>query len=174
MAEKITMKDMLANLPQKTDVDTVVGRDASGNPVCIKKSDLAQVVAELIPVATSEKNGLMSKDLLPIKFEDLHDVDSLKIGRLNNREQCFLIISSHPYSSRFSAYLVVSSYINPSFVITKIILKEGKYFELYYDDNKYVYAKTVGNIPIDILVVPFRVNLLTMEATTLPSSITKM
>ena len=132
------------------------------------------IVAELIPTATPKKNGLMSKDLLPIKFEDLHDVDSLKIGRLNNREQCFLIISSHPYSSRFSAYLVVSSYINPSFVITKIILKEGKYFELYYDDNKYVYAKTVGNIPIDILVVPFKVNLLTMEATTLPSSITKM
>ena len=48
MAEKITMKDMLANLPQKTDVDTVVGRDASGNPVYIKKSDLAQVVAGLI------------------------------------------------------------------------------------------------------------------------------
>ena len=48
MAEKITLKDMLANLPQKTDVDTVVGRDSSGNPVYIKKSDLAQVVAELL------------------------------------------------------------------------------------------------------------------------------
>lgn len=60
MAEKITMKDMLANLPQKTDVDTVVGRDASGNPVYIKKSDLAQVVAELMPLATYRKSGLMS------------------------------------------------------------------------------------------------------------------
>ncbi len=50
MAEKITLKNMLANLPQKTDVDTVVGRDASGNPVYIKKSDLAQVVAELIRI----------------------------------------------------------------------------------------------------------------------------
>ena len=66
MAEKITMKDMLANLPQKTDVDTVVGRDASGNPVYIKKSDLAQVVAELMPVATAGKAGLMSKDFFNI------------------------------------------------------------------------------------------------------------
>ena len=53
MAEKITLKNTLANLPQKTDVDTVVGRDASGNPVYIKKSDLAQVVAELMPAYSS-------------------------------------------------------------------------------------------------------------------------
>ena len=64
MAEKITLKNMLANLPQKTDVDTVVGRDSSGNPVYIKKSDLAQVVAELMPVATAEKNGLMPYSLI--------------------------------------------------------------------------------------------------------------
>lgn len=49
MAEKIALKNALANLPQKTDVDSIVAADASGNPVYIKKSDLAQVVAELIP-----------------------------------------------------------------------------------------------------------------------------
>ena len=49
MAEKITLKNALTNLPQKTDVDSIVATDASGNPVYIKKSDLAQVVAELIP-----------------------------------------------------------------------------------------------------------------------------
>ena len=34
MAEKITLKNMLANLPQKTDVDTVVGRDSSWRNSC--------------------------------------------------------------------------------------------------------------------------------------------
>lgn len=131
-------------------------------------------MAGLIGTATLNKDGLMSKNLPPIVFNDLHDVDSLKIGQLNNRGQCFLITSSHPYSRRFSAYLVVSSYINPSFVFTKIVLKEGNYFELYYDDSKYVYAKHVGSTPIDILVVPFKINLLTMEAAPLPSSVTKM
>ena len=53
MAEKITLKNTLANLPQKTDVDSIVATDASGNPVYIKKSDLAQVVAELIPTDTA-------------------------------------------------------------------------------------------------------------------------
>ena len=56
MAEKITLKNALANLPQKTDVDSIVAKDASGNPVFIKKSDLAQVVAELMP-----ENALLSK-----------------------------------------------------------------------------------------------------------------
>lgn len=56
MAEKITLKNALANLPQKTDVDSIVATDASGNPVHIKKSDLAQVVAELMP-----ENALLSK-----------------------------------------------------------------------------------------------------------------
>lgn len=50
MAEKITLKNALTNLPQKTDVDSIVATDALGNPVFIKKSDLAQVVAELIRI----------------------------------------------------------------------------------------------------------------------------
>lgn len=131
-------------------------------------------MAELIGTATTEKNGLMSKDLLPIVFRDLHDVDSLKIGRLNNRGQSFIIMSSHPYNSVFSAYLVVASYASNEFKIVKIALKEGNYFELYYDDNCNVYAKRVMENFVDILVVPFNIELLTMEATTLPSSITKM
>ena len=60
MAEKITLKNALANLPQKTDVDSIVARDASGNPVYIKKSDLAQVVAGLIGTASASKSGLLS------------------------------------------------------------------------------------------------------------------
>ena len=59
MAEKITLKNALANLPQKTDVDSIVAKDASGNPVYIKKADLAQVVAELIGTASESKDGLM-------------------------------------------------------------------------------------------------------------------
>ena len=66
MAGKITLKNALANLPQKTDVDSIVATDASGNPVYIKKSDLAQVVAELMPAATAGKAGLMSKDFFNI------------------------------------------------------------------------------------------------------------
>ena len=60
MAEKITLKNTLANLPQKTDVDSIVATDASGNPVYIKKADLAQVVAELIHFTFPTINGILS------------------------------------------------------------------------------------------------------------------
>ena len=63
MAEKITLKNMLANLPQKTDADSLVATDGSGNPIYIKKADLAQVVAELIPV-TRQNSMVKLKFLL--------------------------------------------------------------------------------------------------------------
>lgn len=161
-------------LTTASDMAYVRALDSNGNSIRISKADLASVVAELIGTATLSKNGLMPKNLLPTKFIDLHNVDSLKIGQLNNRGQCLLIASSHPYTNRVSVYLVLTSYIDPSFVFSKITLKEGDYFELYYDDDKYIYAKTVNNVPIDILVVPFNVNSLTMKSATLPSSVTKM
>ena len=73
MAEKITLKNTLANLPQKTDVDSIVARDASGNPVFIKKSDLAQVVAGLMPTVTTLKKGFMSPILYNNTFREINN-----------------------------------------------------------------------------------------------------
>lgn len=56
MIEKVTLKDTFAGLTKATDVDNIIARDKNGNPVFIKKSDLAQVVAELMP-----KNELYNK-----------------------------------------------------------------------------------------------------------------
>ena len=93
MAEKITMKDMLANLPQKTDVDTVVGRDASGNPVYIKKSDLAQVVAELMPLATLENKGLLSQSLFGIiQQKEIPNATGDEYYRIINNIKSYLIL----------------------------------------------------------------------------------
>lgn len=82
MAEKITLKNALANLPQKTDVDSIVAKDASGNPVYIKKSDLAQVVAELMPTATTEKKGLMSSDFYNIGKRTQISLGAKNAGKL--------------------------------------------------------------------------------------------
>lgn len=62
MIEKTTFKEMLASLPQANDVKTMLAVDASGNPVSITKESQAQVAAELMPVATVDKKGLMSAD----------------------------------------------------------------------------------------------------------------
>lgn len=42
------LKDYFGTLPQKTDVDSIMAKDANGNPVWIKKADLAAVAAELM------------------------------------------------------------------------------------------------------------------------------
>ena len=80
MAEKITLKNALANLPQKTDVDSIVAKDASGNPVYIKKSDLAQVVAELM--------------LRPILIKDFTEMDSMTYENYNAKFFCYFSSST--------------------------------------------------------------------------------
>ena len=47
------LKDYFGALPQKTDVDSIMAKDANGNPVWIKKADLAAVAAELMPFKTN-------------------------------------------------------------------------------------------------------------------------
>ena len=56
------LKNYLSTLPQQSDVDCIIAMDANGNPIRIKKSDLAQVAAELIGTADANKNGLMSNE----------------------------------------------------------------------------------------------------------------
>lgn len=48
-------------MSKKNDCKWVRALDSNGNSILISKEDLASVVGELIGVATSEKNGLMSK-----------------------------------------------------------------------------------------------------------------
>ena len=47
--ETDSFKSYLGTLPQQSDVDSIMAKDANGNPIWIKKADLAQVAAELMP-----------------------------------------------------------------------------------------------------------------------------
>ena len=58
--EAKTLKEYLNSLQTQADVDSIMAKDANGNPVWIKKADLAQVAAELIGTATAEKDGLLN------------------------------------------------------------------------------------------------------------------
>ncbi len=50
------------DLTKVSDAAYIRALDSNGNPVLISKADLAQVAAELMPVATITNNGLMGKD----------------------------------------------------------------------------------------------------------------
>ena len=60
-----TMKEVESALPQKKEINYVRALDKNGNPILINKEDLAQVVGELIGIATSQKNGLQKYNLIP-------------------------------------------------------------------------------------------------------------
>ena len=59
------MKEVESALPQKKEINYVRALDKNGNPILINKEDLAQVVGELIPVATFQKSGLWDKKMVP-------------------------------------------------------------------------------------------------------------
>lgn len=124
MAEKITMKDMLANLPQKTDVDTVVGRDASGNPVYIKKSDLAQVVAELM--------------LRPILITDFTEMDSMTYENYNTKFFCYFnnTTTNSPFNNVSG---IIFSFIFGSASVCQIVItnQEKIYIRSRYNDKNW-------------------------------------
>lgn len=58
-----TMKEVESALPQKKEINYVRALDKDGNPILINKEDLAQVVGELLPIATPSKNGLVDKEM---------------------------------------------------------------------------------------------------------------
>ena len=60
-----TMKEVESALPQKKEINYVRALDKEGNPILISKDDLAQVVGELIPIATLNNNGLWDKKMTP-------------------------------------------------------------------------------------------------------------
>lgn len=132
MAEKITMKDMLANLPQKTDVDIVVGRDASGNPVYIKKSDLAQVlVAELM--------------LRPILITDFTEMDSMTYKNYNAK--FFLYFNNKTLNSPFTQVAgIIFSFIFGSASVCQIVItnQEKIYTRSRCGDKKWNDWKRIG------------------------------
>lgn len=167
MAEKITLKNALANLPQKTDVDSIVATDASGNPVYIKKSDLAQVVAELMPTATAKKNGLMSIEqymLMPQELSIGKTFNAINLGTYEKRYMRFiaLIFGYNPSSMVAQGYLLAfssdaSDSVKPDYNCTSFGTKSPAYKFLYKDNGNsytvYFYCSDTysGNHPIFII-----------------------
>ena len=63
------MKEVESALPQKKEINYVRALDKEGNPILINKEDLAQVVGELIPVVTPEKDGLSNSKFATTKIK---------------------------------------------------------------------------------------------------------
>ena len=101
-----TMKEVESALPQKKEINYVRALDKEGNPILISKDDLAQVVGELIPVATFQKNGLWDKKMVPTRM-------NAKCLLMTVNQECvvnFLISTRHTYIAQNTLAVVQVMY----------------------------------------------------------------
>nr|DAP72112.1 MAG TPA: hypothetical protein [Caudoviricetes sp.] len=100
------MKEVESALPQKKEINYVRALDKDGNPILISKEDLAQVVGELIPVATFQKSGLWDKKMVPTRM-------NAKCLLMTVNQECvvnFLISTRHTYIAQNTLAVVQVMY----------------------------------------------------------------
>ena len=100
------MKEVESALPQKKEINYVRALDKNGNPILINKEDLAQVVGELIPVATFQKSGLWDKKMVPVWM-------NAKCLLMTVSQECvvnFLVSTRHTYVAQNTLAVVQVMY----------------------------------------------------------------
>ena len=112
-------------------------------------------MAELIGVATINKDGLMSNKLVPSKKEDIHALKGIKICKCFGRNCVFLLVFSHPYKQSY-VYLITCSFTGSATNLQKIVLKDSNNIVLYYkveDVGVFAYIKFNGDMS-DVVLIP--------------------
>ena len=144
-----TMKEVEGALPQKKEINYVRALDKDGNPILISKEDLAQVVGELIPIATLNNNGLWDKKMTPrlvnyksrfMVVKNVCVVNLLVSTRHAYATDNILAVVQVIYGMADDIFSVRYHYLLPKkheavFINLKYKKTEDKYLNLYIDSN---------------------------------------
>ena len=144
-----TMKEVESALPQKKEINYVRALDKDGNPILISKEDLAQVVGELLPIATLNNNGLWDKKMTPrlvnyksrfMVVKNVCVVNLLVSTRHAYATDNILAVVQVIYGMADDIYSVRYHYLLPKkneivFINLKYKKTEDKYLNLYIDSN---------------------------------------
>ena len=144
-----TMKEVESALPQKKEINYIRALDKNGNPILINKEDLAQVVGELIPIATLNNNGLWDKKMTPrlvnyksrfMVVKNVCVVNLLVSTRHAYATDNILAVVQVIYGMADDIYSVHYHYLIPKkheavFINLKYKKTEDKYLNLYIDSN---------------------------------------
>ena len=144
-----TMKEVESALPQKKEINYVRALDKNGNPILISKEDLAQVVGELIPIATLNNNGLWDKKMTPrlvnyksrfMVVKNVCVVNLLVSTRHAYATDNILAVVQVIYGMADDIFSVRYHYLLPKkheavFINLKYKKTEDKYLNLYIDSN---------------------------------------
>lgn len=143
------MKEVESALPQKKEINYIRALDKDGNPILINKEDLAQVVGELIPIATLNNNGLWDKKMTPrlvnyksrfMVVKNVCVVNLLVSTRHAYATDNILAVVQVIYGMADDIYSVHYHYLIPKkheavFINLKYKKTEDKYLNLYIDSN---------------------------------------
>ncbi|WP_342979412.1 hypothetical protein [Bacteroides stercoris] len=144
-----TMKEVESALPQKKEINYIRALDKDGNPILINKEDLAQVVGELIPIATLNNNGLWDKKMTPrlvnyksrfMVVKNVCVVNLLVSTRHAYATDNILAVVQVIYGMADDIFSVRYHYLLPKkheavFINLKYKKTEDKYLNLYIDSN---------------------------------------
>ena len=144
-----TMKEVESALPQKKEINYIRALDKNGNPILINKEDLAQVVGELIPIATLNNNGLWDKKMTPrlvnyksrfMVVKNVCVVNLLVSTRHAYATDNILAVVQVIYGMADDIYSVHYHYLIPKkheavFINLKYKKTEDKYLNLYINSN---------------------------------------
>ena len=148
------MADMKESaLTQQSDCKWVRALDSNGNSILISKEDLAAVVGGLLPLASKEQNGLMSKSDKIIQFKNIKSgnyplfkiVDSTGYW---SRNVSFIYGCNEGVPFAFLIGLYVQDGITPCRVFIKWLTEKDSKIKIYRkDDAIYLYINNMDSAP---------------------------
>lgn len=140
-------------LTQQSDCKWVRALDANGNSIRISKEDLAAVVGGLLPLASKEQNGLMSKSDKIIQFKNIKSgnyplfkiVDSTGYW---SRNVSFIYGCNEGVPFAFLIGLYVQDRITPCRVFIKWLTEKDSKIKIYRKDAAiYLYINNMDTDP---------------------------
>ena len=155
-----------------SDCKWVRALDANGNSIRISKEDHARVVGGLIGTATSSKDGLIPKKLMPIS---VNSTETKRLFRLTSFSTSSKIYAVFVVSINKTQYLQPYSYIvnfsyNSAFGMSNALNTNGKYSKgetpFYYKQSGStidLFIETETYCPLDIIPLSVTGGTITFE-----------
>ena len=139
------------DLTKVSDAAYIRALDSNGNPVLISKADLAQVAAELMPVATITNNGLMGKAEVMQLYDNgnkNHDVFMRVLTIPEYKRACVLLAWGINTGTVYNTALLYFNNRGKNYLLTSKLRLAGS-DKIYYrhdeDNTAYVYVKLPMN-----------------------------
>ena len=135
--ETIDLSEALASLTTKDNLANYIGSDGKQSP-----QKTAEVLGGLLPVTTSEKNGLMSKDIYKNNMQTIYRLQSGQVMLIAQFTKDYEGLNIKGINSAKGEVVEVCIYRNSDGIKGKGVCSNGVTF--YIDTNLNIYIKVAS------------------------------